>query len=99
LPILLEYRHIMSLTKQKKEKIIKGFQRVETDTGSCEVQVALLSESIVALTDHLKIHKKDSHSRRGLLQMVGKRRKLLHYLKSKKTIIYNELVKKLKLKA
>ena len=89
----------MALTKLKKEKVIKGFQRLETDTGSTEVQVALLSESIVALTDHLKIHKKDSHSRRGLLQMVGKRRKLLHYLKSKKVIIYQELVKKLKLKA
>ncbi|PJA41130.1 30S ribosomal protein S15 [candidate division WWE3 bacterium CG_4_9_14_3_um_filter_34_6] len=88
----------MALTKKIKEKIIKGFQRLETDTGSTEVQVALLSEKIQALSEHLKVHKKDEHSRRGLLQMVGQRRKLLNYLKAKKIVLYEELVKKLKIK-
>lgn len=89
----------MALTKLSKKKIINSYKRAEADTGSVEVQVALLSESIVALSDHLKLHKKDSHSRRGLLQMVGKRRKLLQYLKSKRITLYQDLVKKLKLKS
>lgn len=87
----------MALTKTTKEKVIKNFQRAEADTGSAEVQVALLSERIAYLTGHLKIHKKDQHSRRGLLQIVNKRRKLLSYLKSKNVFKYEELVKKLKL--
>ncbi len=87
----------MSLAKTIKEKVIKKFQRTEKDTGSAEVQVALLSERITSLTGHLKLHKKDSHSRRGLLQIVNKRRKLLNYLKNKNVFAYEELVKKLKI--
>jgi len=88
----------MSLEKETKEKIIKKFQRVKTDTGSAEVQVALLSERIKSLSDHLKLHKKDAHSRRGLLQLVNKRRKLLNYLKGKQATAYEGLVKKLDIK-
>ncbi|OGC51649.1 30S ribosomal protein S15 [candidate division WWE3 bacterium RIFCSPLOWO2_01_FULL_39_13] len=88
----------MSLKLDEKQKIIKKFQRVKDDTGSSEVQIALLSERIVALSGHLKLHKKDFHSRRGLLQMVNKRRKLLSYLKTKQRTIYEDIVKKLKLK-
>lgn len=88
----------MSLEKNQKEKIIKKFQRVDNDTGSAEVQVALLSERIKALSDHLKVHKKDTHSRRGLLQLVNKRRKLLNYLKEKQAGLYEGLVKKLDIK-
>lgn len=88
----------MSLEKETKEKIIKKFQRVKTDTGSAEVQVALLSERIKSLSDHLKLHKKDAHSRRGLLQLVNKRRKLLNYLKTKQLGAYEGLVKKLDIK-
>lgn len=87
----------MSLGKNTKEKVIKKFQRADNDTGSAEVQVALLSERIVSLTEHLKTHKKDLHSRRGLLQIVNKRRKLLNYLKNKNVFAYEELVKKLKI--
>jgi small subunit ribosomal protein S15 len=88
----------MSLEKDTKEKIIKKFQRVKNDTGSAEVQVALLSERIKDLSDHLKQHKKDAHSRRGLLQLVNKRRKLLNYLKTKQAGAYEGLVKKLDIK-
>lgn len=88
----------MSLQKEIKEKIIKKFQRVKNDTGSAEVQVALLSERIKYLSDHLKHHKKDAHSRRGLLQLVNKRRKLLTYLKGKQAGAYEGLVKKLDIK-
>ena len=82
----------------EKQKIIEKFQRTKTDTGSSEVQVALLSEKINALSSHLKIHKKDFHSRRGLLQMVGKRRRLLNYLKTSQIAMYKKLVTSLKLK-
>ena len=68
------------MTKERKTEIIKNFGRDEKDTGSSEVQIALLTERINELTEHLKVHKKDNHSRRGLLQMVGKRRNLLNYL-------------------
>ncbi len=88
----------MSLQKETKEKIIKKFQRAKTDTGSADVQVALLSERIKSLSDHLKQHKKDAHSRRGLLQLVNKRRKLLNYLKTKQAGAYEGLVKKLDIK-
>ena len=67
------------MTKERKQEIINEFKREENDTGSSEVQIALLTERINELTEHLKVHKKDNHSRRGLLQMVGKRRNLLKY--------------------
>ena len=70
----------MSLTKEKKQDLIGRFGREDGDTGSAEVQVALLTERINHLTDHLRTHRKDHHSRRGLLMMVGKRRRLLRYL-------------------
>ncbi|EFK95908.1 30S ribosomal protein S15 [sediment metagenome] len=88
----------MALNKTVKTKVIKKFQRADKDTGSCEVQAALLSEKIAQLTEHLKVHKKDFHSRRGLLLMVGKRRKLLNYLKTKQFTVYTDLVTKLKIK-
>ncbi len=88
----------MALKKTKKTKIIKDHQRGKEDTGSPEVQIALLSEQIDSLSSHLKTHKKDFHSRRGLLQMVNKRRKLLAYLQKKQPATYQKLVKKLKLK-
>jgi small subunit ribosomal protein S15 len=88
----------MALNKTTKDKIIKDYQRGVVDTGSPEVQAALLTERINALADHLKIHKKDFHSRRGLLQLVNKRRKLLNYLKRKEPTKYTAVVKKLKLK-
>ena len=81
------------MTKERKTEIIKNFGRDEKDTGSSEVQIALLTERINELTEHLKVHKKDNHSRRGLLQMVGKRRNLLNYLPK-----YREVVEKLNLR-
>ena len=87
----------MALLKGKKKEIIKSHGLHEGDTGSPEVQVALLSERISRLADHLKSHKKDSHSRRGLLQMVNKRRRLLAYLKRKSEERYNSLIEKLEL--
>ncbi|HPQ78957.1 MAG TPA: 30S ribosomal protein S15 [Candidatus Dojkabacteria bacterium] len=87
----------MALNTEKKAQIVKKFALHEGDTGSPEVQIALLSEQIEALSEHLKVHKKDNHSRRGLLQMVGKRRRLLQYLKDNEEERYNALAKKLKL--
>jgi small subunit ribosomal protein S15 len=87
----------MALVKEKKVQIIKSSRLHESDTGSPEVQVSLLSEKIVKLADHLKAHKKDNHSRRGLLQMVNKRRRLLSYLKGKDEERYSALVEKLEL--
>lgn len=87
----------MALEKQTKNKIIKTHGLHDGDTGSPEVQVALLTEKITALTEHLKSHKKDNHSRRGLLQMVGKRRRLLTYLKRKSEERYQSLIEKLDL--
>ncbi len=86
------------MTKERKTEIIKNFGRDEKDTGSSEVQVALLTERINELTEHLKVHKKDSHSRRGLLQMVGKRRNLLNYLSKNDLPKYREVVEKLNLR-
>ena len=87
----------MTLNKDIKTTIIGEYKTHKDDTGSPEVQVALLTERINLLTGHLKGHKKDVHSRRGLLQMVNKRRKLLLYLKKKDEERYNKVVKKLKL--
>lgn len=86
------------MTKERKEEIINTFKREENDTGSPEVQVALLTERINELTGHLKVHAKDNHSRRGLFQMVGKRRNLLNYLSKKDINRYRDLVEKLNLR-
>jgi len=87
----------MALIKEKKTQIIKSSRLHDADTGSPEVQVALLTEKITKLSDHLKLHKKDNHSRRGLLQMVNKRRRLLAYLKRKDDDRYGQVVEKLDL--
>lgn len=86
------------LSKEKKKEIIDRFKKHESDTGSPEVQVALLTEQINILTEHLKIHTKDHHSRRGLLKMVGHRRRLLNYLRKEDVERYRELVKALGLR-
>ena len=86
------------MTKERKQEIISTYRRDEKDTGSSEVQIALLTERIKELTEHLKIHTHDNHSRRGLLKMVGKRRNLLNYLAKKDEEAYKELVKKLGLR-
>lgn len=83
------------INKEKKQEIIKEYSRHESDTGSVEVQIALLTKRISELTEHLKIHKKDHHSRRGLLIMVGKRRGLLNYLIKQDISKYRELIKSL----
>lgn len=86
------------LSKDNKEAVIDKFSSHESDTGSPEVQIALLTERINGLTEHLKMHKKDHHSRRGLLKMVGKRRRLLTYLQDKNVNRYRTLVKELGLR-
>ena len=86
------------MTKETKQEIIKKFGRDENDTGSSEVQIALLTQRINELTEHLKVHQKDNHSRRGLLQMVGKRRNLLNYLARKDVQRYRDLIAKLGLR-
>lgn len=83
------------MNKDKKQELISNFKQHETDTGSSEVQVALLTERIVYLTEHFKSHPKDHHSRRGLLMLVGKRRKLLDYLKRKSYPRYRQLIETL----
>lgn len=83
------------INKEKKQEIIKEYSRHESDTGSVEVQIALLTKRISELTEHLKVHKKDHHSRRGLLIMVGKRRGLLNYLIKQDIEKYRELIKSL----
>lgn len=88
----------MALTPETKEKILKEVARNPKDTGSPEVQVALFTEKIKELTEHLKTHKKDEHSRRGLLKMVGKRRRLLDFLAKKNKDSYEALIKKLGLR-
>mgnify|MGYP002725562496 FL=1 len=88
----------MSITAEKKTELLKEYATKEGDTGSPEVQVAILSERINNLTEHLKTHKKDFHSRRGLLMMVGQRRRLLDYLKGKKVERYEDLIKRLGLR-
>ena len=88
----------MSITNEKKAELIKEYGRADGDTGSPEVQVSILTERIKNLTEHLKEHKKDFHSRRGLLVMVGQRRRLLDYLKRKNEDRYQELIKNLGLR-
>jgi len=89
---------MMSITAEKKQELIKDYATVAGDTGSPEVQVAILTERIVNLTEHFKSHKKDNHSRRGLLMLVNKRRSLLSYLKSKDETRYQALIKRLGLR-
>ncbi len=88
----------MALTAAEKNQIVKDYQRAEGDTGSPEVQVALLTHNIVKLQDHFKDNKQDHHSRRGLIRMVNQRRKLLDYLKRKNADRYVELIKRLELR-
>ena len=86
------------MTKERKQEIINTYKREENDTGSPEVQIALLTERISELTEHLKVHPKDNHSRRGLLKMVGKRRNLLKYLAKKDIQRYRDIAQKLSLR-
>lgn len=88
----------MSGSNINKAEVVEQFQRTKGDTGSPEVQVALLTARINTLTDHFKSHKKDHHSRRGLLRMVSRRRKLLDYLKDRKPGAYRDLIEKLGLR-
>ena len=83
------------ISQEKKQAIIKEYARKDGDTGSCEVQIAVLTERIKELTEHMKLNKKDYHSRRGLIQMVSKRKKLLKYLESKDLEGYRALKTKL----
>jgi small subunit ribosomal protein S15 len=88
----------MSITAERKQALIKEHARTKEDTGSPEVQVAILSERITALTEHFKTHKKDNHSRQGLLKMVSQRRRLLDYVKSRDVARYQALIEKLGLR-
>ena len=88
----------MTLITEKKQEIIERYRLHEQDTGSPEVQIAILTERINHLTEHLKIHKKDHHSRRGLLKMVGQRRGLLNYLKNSHTERYYQIIHQLGLR-
>ena len=88
----------MALTSERKQDIIKRFAKDSKDTGSPEVQIAILTEEILVLSEHLKEHKHDYHSRRGLLKKVGQRRSLLNYLKNKDVTRYREVVQKLNLR-
>ena len=88
----------MALDHETKQKLIKEFQIHENDTGSPEVQIAILTNKINYLTEHLKVHKKDHHSRRGLLKMVGQRRRLLNYVKGKDIDRYRKLITELGLR-
>ena len=88
----------MALTKEQKEDIIKKYAKSENDTGSSEVQIAILTQEINELTDHLKVHIHDYHSRRGLLKKVGQRRNMLQYLAKKDIQSYREVIKKLGLR-
>ena len=85
----------MPLAKEKKSELIDKFRTHESDTGSPEVQIALLSGRITYLNEHFKMHKKDHHSRRGLLKLVGQRRRLLNYLKNKDLERYKDVIEKL----
>ena len=88
----------MSITADRKQELIKEYATKEGDTGSTEVQVAILSERISNLTEHFKSHAKDNHSRRGLLKLVSQRRRLLDYLKSRDTARYQALISRLGLR-
>ncbi|WCR10255.1 30S ribosomal protein S15 [Paracoccus stylophorae] len=85
----------MSITVEEKARVIKDFGTKEGDTGSPEVQIAILTSRISTLTEHFKTHKKDNHSRRGLLKLVAQRRKLLDYLKGKEEARYQDVIKRL----
>ena len=86
------------MTKERKQEILETYGKTKNDTGSTEVQVALITERINELTEHLKIHKKDNHSRRGLLIMVGKRRSLLRYLEAQDVTRYRDIIAKLNIR-
>ena len=88
----------MSITSERKQEVIKSFAQSDGDTGSPDVQVAILTERITKLTEHLKLHHKDFHSRRGLLIMVGQRRRLLDYVKKRDVKRYEGLLKRLNLR-
>ena len=88
----------MSITQEDKKTLIKDYATKEGDTGSPEVQIAILTKRIVNLTEHFKTHKKDNHSRRGLLKMVSLRRKLLDYVREKDENRYKELIKRLEIR-
>ena len=88
----------MSITSEKKKETIKEFATKKGDTGSPEVQIAILKNRITTLTEHFKVHKKDNHSRRGLLKMVSQRRKLLDYVKQKNESRYQDIIKRLGLR-
>ena len=88
----------MSVTKERKAELVKQFGKNEKDSGATEVQIAILTEEINDLTEHLKVHIHDFHSKRGLLMKVGKRRSLLDYLKKTNVVAYRELIKKLNLR-
>lgn len=88
----------MTLTKDRKTELIGSYKTHDGDTGSPEVQVAILSERITYLTEHFKAHAKDHHSRRGLLMLVGRRRRLLDYLKAKDALRYADLIKRLNIR-
>ena len=88
----------MAVCKERKAELVKKFGKTETDTGSTKVQIAILTEEINDLTEHLKVHKHDFHSKRGLLMKVGKRRSLLDYLKANDVVSYRELIKELNIR-
>jgi small subunit ribosomal protein S15 len=88
----------VSITRESKTELIQDYRTHDTDTGSPEVQIAILTTRITYLTEHFKIHAKDHHSRQGLLKMVGKRRRLLDYLKRKNHTRYQEIIKRLGLR-
>ena len=88
----------MSITKERKTELVSQFRQHDTDTGSCGVQIAILTERIINLTEHFKTHTKDHHSRRGLLKLVSERRTLLSYLKREDEASYQDVVKKLNLR-
>lgn len=89
----------MTMTKERKDELIREFATKENDTGSPEVQIALLTERINSLTEHLKAHKKDNHSRRGLLMMVNRRARLLRYVRETDLEGYRGIIEKLKIRA
>ena len=88
----------MTVTKERKRELIEGYRRSESDSGSPEVQIAILTNRIGYLTDHFKLHKKDHHSRRGLLQLVGRRRRLLDYLRRIDEARYRSTLDRLKIR-
>ena len=88
----------MPSAKEVKEQVVNDYKLHDNDTGSSQVQIALLTQRINELTEHFKVHKKDNHSRRGLLKMVARRRKLLDYLKRRNISEYHEIIKRLKLR-